>query len=160
VSVSVLSRRYWDGTRAWYDPPGAWLTTPGTEAMPAIGCPDEDVNRNGVLNPGEDLNANNRIEAGNIVTAVAQGVGGSTVRTDVNGFALVDLYYPQEYAYWLEVTLEARTSVQGTEFSERTTFLLSGSTTDFTNENVEPPGYRSPFGTDGLCGTPPPPDGV
>jgi hypothetical protein len=77
----------------------------------------------------------------------------------VNGFALVDLYYPQEYAYWLEVTLEARTSVQGTEFSERTTFVVPGSVNDFSNENSEPPGYDSPFGTDGICATPPPPDG-
>jgi hypothetical protein len=159
VSVSVLSQRYWEGTRAYLTPPGVWATRPGSEAMPLPGCPDEDADRNGVLNSGEDANGNGRIEAGNIVTAVAQVGGGSTVRTDANGFAIVDVYYPQEFAYWLEVTLEARTSVQGTEFAEGTTFLLPALAADFSTQNSSPPGITSPFGTDGICATPPPPDG-
>jgi hypothetical protein len=160
VTVSVLSERYWEGRRAWLDPPGSWATRPGAEAQPLAGCVDEDINtRNGVLDPGEDLNGNNRIEAGNRVTVAAQGGGGSTVRTDANGFALVDIFYPQDHAYWLEVTIEARTAVQGTEFAESTTFVLEGLASDFSNEDVAPPGVASPFGTDGNCGTPPPPDG-
>lgn len=159
VSMSVLSERYWDGVRAYVDPPGAYVSRPGIEALPTAGCVDEDINRNGSLDPGEDMNGNSRIEAGNIVTAVAQAGGGSTVTTDVNGFALVDVYWPQEYAYWLEVTLEARTAVQGTEFAESTTFVLPGSDDDFTNQNTAPPGFISPFGSDGSCATPPPPDG-
>jgi Bacterial Ig-like domain (group 1) len=157
LTVSVLSVRYWDGIRVWNTK--IWETVPGVEALPAAGCPDEDVDRNGTLNAGEDMNGNNRIEAGNIAAAAASVTGGSTVTTDQNGFALVDVFYPQEYAYWLEVTLDARTSVQGTEFSRRTTFVLPGLAADFSQENSEPPGLYSPFGTDGLCGTPPPPDG-
>jgi hypothetical protein len=156
VSVSILSERYWDGVRAYVEPPGAWVTRPGSEALPAAGCVDEDANRNGVLDlPGEDANGNLRIEAGNIATVVAQVGGGSTVRTNTNGFAIVDVYYPQNYAYWLEVTLEARASVQGTEFAEAATFVLEGLAADFATENTAPPGLASPFGTDGLCGTPP-----
>jgi hypothetical protein len=157
VNVSVLSRRYWDGTRVWNGT--IWETVPGIEALPLVACPDEDINRNGVMDPGEDGNANGRIEAGNIALVAAHDVGGSTVKTDKNGFAFVDVFYPQQYAYWLEVTLEARASVQGTEFSERATFVLPGATTDFNQEDTEPPGLYSPFGTDGICGTAPPPDG-
>jgi hypothetical protein len=170
VSVSILSERYWEGARVFIDP--IWRTEPGAQAFPHLGAPtaathpsgsgcvDEDFdNRNGILDPGEDINGNGQIEAGNKATAVAQDGGGSTVTTDVNGFAIVDVYYPQEYAYWLEVTLEARTAVQGTEFAESTTFVLPGSAADFTNEDVAPPGASSPFGTDGTCETPPPPDG-
>jgi len=81
------------------------------------------------------------------------------VTTDNNGFALVDVYYPQQYAYWLEVTLEVRASVQGTEFSKRATFMLPGTANDFNDPKKAPPGETSPFGTDGVCATPPPPDG-
>ncbi len=157
LTVSVLSERYWDGTRFYNG--SFWETVPGVEAMPAAGCPDEDINRNGVLDPGEDLNANSRIEAGNIATVAAHLVGGSAVKTDNNGFAFVDVFYPKEFAYWLEVTLDARASVQGTEFSKRATFLLPGSADDFNDSKKAPPGLTSHFGTDGLCGTAPPPDG-
>jgi len=157
LTVSVLSEHYWDGTR--FPTTDGWRTQIGLDALPTAGCPDEDINRNGVLNPGEDLNGNGRIEAGNIATVAASTTGGSTVTTDKNGFAFVDVFYPQQYAYWLEVTLEVRASVQGTEFSKRQTFFLRGTTTDFADPKKAPPGQSSPFGTDGICATPPPPDG-
>lgn len=159
VSISALSQRYWDGERVYADPPGQWITEPGQQALPEEGCPDEDINRNGILDTGEDQNGNDRIEAGNIATAAAQDGGGSTVTTDENGFALVDVFWPQEYAYWLEITLEARAAVEGSEHSEATTFVLPGLADDFTEQDTSPPGLESPFGTDGNCGTPPPPDG-
>ncbi|MEO8463982.1 MAG: Ig-like domain-containing protein [Gammaproteobacteria bacterium] len=157
LTVSVLSERYWEGVR--FPTTDGWRTLIGTDALPLAGCPDEDINRNGVLDTGEDLNANHRIEAGNIATVAASTVGGSTVTTDTNGFASVDVFYPQQDAYWLEVTLEVRASVQGTEFSKRSTFVLPGTADDFSDPKKAPPGESSPFGTDGICGTPPPPDG-
>jgi hypothetical protein len=157
LTVSVLSERYWEGSRAFVDPPGAWVTRLGTEALPALGCPDEDINnRNGILDAGEDLNGSGRIEAGNIASAVAQDGGGNTITTDVNGFALVDLFYPQDHGLWVEVTLEARTSVQGSEFAESQTFRLPILAADVAQETTAPPGPDSPFGADGDCGTPPP----
>lgn len=160
VTLSVHSVRYWEGRRAFVDPPGLWVTARGSEALPAIGCQDEDQNRNGILDvvPDEDFNDSGLIEAGNIASVIARG-GGSTVITDQNGFALIDIYYPQQYAEWLEVTLEVRTSVQGTEFRRSATFVLAGLASDFQNEDIAPPGVDSPFGTDGLCNTPPPPLG-
>jgi Bacterial Ig-like domain (group 1) len=176
VTLSVLSQLYWEGVRTF--PPGAqsW-TQPSGPGFPAcfdedtnrngaldgaedglVNCngvldPGEDVNNNGVLDLGEDFNGSCRIEAGNIATVSVQGVGGGTLTTDQNGFGLVDVQYPQEYAYWLEVTLEARTSVQGTEFGKATTFLLPGSVNDFGSENTSPPGVVSPFGIDQNCAT-------
>lgn len=159
VTFGVLSERYWEGNR--FFPPGAngW----STNAIPGGGCVDEDIqtgdpnfDRNGVLDPLEDVNGNGQIEAGNIATAVAQVGGGGTLTTDENGFGIIDVYWPQEYAGYLEVTLEARTTVQGTEFAESTTFILDGAASDFNNEDVAPPGVTSPFGLDGLCNTPAP----
>lgn len=153
VTLGVLSERYIEGVRVKV--PGA-----GWDTDQRAFCADEDLNRNGLLDTGEDQNGNGRLEAGNIATVVAQGSGGGAVTTDENGFALIDLFWPQEYAYYLEVTLEARTSVQGSESSKSTTFQLDGLADDFNDENVAPPGVNSPFGTDGNCGTPPPPDGT
>lgn len=157
VQLSILSRRYWDGVRKWNGK--IWETVIGTEALPTAGCPDEDVNHNGVLDPGEDLNANGKIEAGNIATVVPDTGTASTATTDKNGFALFWVYYPQQYAYWLEVSLTAKLTVQGTEFSETTVFVPDGVSTDFSQETVTPPGIVSPFGSDGICATAPPPDG-
>ena len=157
VQISILSRRYWDGTRKWNGL--NWETAIGVEALPAAGCPDEDVNRNGVLDPGEDLNGNGKIEAGNIASVVPDTGTANTITTDKNGFALFWVYYPQQYAYWFEVALTAKLTVQGTEFSETTVFVPPGAATDFTTQNTAPPGPISPFGSDGICATPPPPDG-
>jgi hypothetical protein len=55
--------------------------------------------------------------------------------------------------------LTAKLTVQGTEFSETTVFIPDGAATDFTQQNNTPPGLVSPFGSDGVCATPPPPDG-
>ena len=141
VTFSVLSERYWDGYRTFPLGGNAWVTT----TIPAAGCIDEDIltgnpssDRNGVLDPGEDNNSNGEIEAGNIATAVDQASGGSTLTTDVNGFGIIDVYYPQEYAYYLEVTLEARAGVQGSESAESTTFVVPGLAADFNSENTSP----------------------
>jgi hypothetical protein len=156
VAVSILSRRYWGGTRTFVaGPPAQWVTP----RNPAAGCPDEDVNHNGVLDAGEDQNGNNKIEAGNILTVVPDTGTASTATTDAHGFATVSVYYPQAYAYWLEVIMTVKVTVQGTEFSESTVFVPDGSASDFTNQNVAPPGVVSPFGSDNSCATPPPPDG-
>jgi hypothetical protein len=93
------------------------------------------------------------------LTVVPETGTASTATTDKNGFALFDVFYPQAYAYWLEVSLTAKLSVQGTEFSETTVFVPDGSAADFTSQSNTPPGVVSPFGSDQNCATPPPPDG-
>ena len=173
LAMSVLSQRYFKGTRV---PSGTgWATCytiPQDEANCIIGtppsstvtqgCADEDFNRNGVLDPGEDKNGNNpatvsptfpvgypTLEAGNIAT-VAPTTSGSFV-TDDSGFAFATVYYPQEYAYYLQVTLQAQASVQGTAFFASSTFLLPGTATDFNSLLNAPPGLVSPFGKSTTC---------
>lgn len=143
VQLSILSENYRKGFRVWNGV--NWVTT-----ITAT-CPDEDVNNNGILDPGEDLNSSTLLEAGNIAAVSVQGVGGGTLTTDANGFGFVDIFYPQEFAYYIESLLTATASVAGTEFAEPTTFVLTGSAADFTNENVAPPGVTSPFGVSADC---------
>ena len=115
-------------------------------------CADEDVNRDGILQPAEDFNSSGRIEAGNIASISAQGTGGGTLTTDANGFGFADLFYPQEYAYYLDTILQATVAdVGGTEFAEALNVTLTGAASDFNNQNVAPPGLVSPFGTSGTC---------
>lgn len=144
LTVSVLSVRYLKGRRAWTGT--SWAGYEG--GAPTGICADEDVNRNGVLDPGEDANGSTRLEAGNIAL-----VAPSAVTTDTNGVALIGVLYPQEHAYWLEVQLEARTTVAGTETARATTFLLPGLASDFNRQDVAPPGPVSPFGVN-ACAAP------
>jgi hypothetical protein len=141
LNMSVLSTRYLKGSRAYVL--GSW--TGYNPANPPT-CPDEDTNRNGQLDPGEDTNLSTLLEAGNKALVTP-----NSVTTNAQGFANVTVLYPQQYAYWLEVALEARTSVQGTEFRSNSTFLLPGLAGDFTNQNNAPPGPTSPFGVN-VCG--------
>lgn len=142
VVLSLLSERYNKGN--WVLPlAGDWQQNITTS--PA--CFDEDVNRNGILDAGEDFNGSGEIEAGN-VAAVVPG----SVTTDASGFALVDVIYPQEFARWVQVVLEAQTSVQGTESSSSARFVLPIAASDVARE-TNPPGNPSPFGQTGDCST-------
>jgi hypothetical protein len=133
--VSIVSDSYFKGTREFNG-------TSWRGYNPLFGpCADEDVNRNGVLDVSEDFNSSTRLEAGNIALVTP-----SNVVTNASGVALVDVLYPQEHAYWVNVTLEASASVQGTEFKRASHFLLPGATSDFSTEDTAPPGETSPFG--------------
>jgi hypothetical protein len=146
LSLRALSTRYWKGF--WFKPVPA-TTPPWSQTISAGPCADEDTNRNGVLDPTEDFNGNGRIEAGNIVTVTP-----SNAVTDADGFVLVNIYYPQEHAYWLEIDLSANTTVQGTEYVRSSVFTLPGLAADYTSANVSPPGVVSPFGSAGSCNNP------
>ena len=84
-------------------------------------CDNEDVNLNGILDRGEDSlgNSNGRLDPGN-VAAVPQ-----TITTDATGFALFDVLYAKEFT-WVEVELEARAFVAGSEGLSRARFFLNG----------------------------------
>jgi hypothetical protein len=148
VQAGILSNAYMKGFWFYDLVLSGWV-----QNITAGPCADEDVNRNGVLDVGEDFNASGRIEAGNIATVVAQGGNGGTFMTDAGGFGIIDVFYPQDHAQWVHVTLEATTSVQGTEFAESSNFVLPISSDDVDDENDNPPGIISPFGSGGAAPT-------
>ena len=169
LSMSVLSEFYFKGYRVkgaqvWencytYPIDQCTSTTPkgaGSQLLPlntTWGCADEDVNRNGILDVdltatppySEDNNHNNLLDAGNIAL-----VSPNSVTTNASGFINVSVFYPAEYAYWLQVTLQAQASVQGTAFSAQSTFYLPGLKDDFVIA-AAPPGPVSPFGRGNAC---------
>ncbi len=99
---------------------------------------------NGVLDPGEDQNANNRLDPGNVASVTA------TV-TDNTGHGTLSIVYAKDYAWWVNVKLEAFASTSGSTASAFVTFDLPGLASDYTNPNVDPPGNPSPFGTSTTC---------
>lgn len=150
VQVSINSLRWLQGCYCLGE--SSWSRNPvGVTAI----CNDEDENRNGVLDSqpsvaeDEDHNLNGRIEAGNIALVSAQGgTAGqaANVVTDATGTALVDVLYPQNYGGWLEVEIEAKASVAGTETRRTVKFFLEPKAEDLANTSASPPGELSPFG--------------
>lgn len=129
---------------------GKVLTVTGASTVPNAdnadqACTNEDVNRNGILNPGEDTNNNGVLDPGNVVAVPA------SVVTDATGFALFDLVYAREFT-WVEIELEARATVSGSEASTTARFFLPGLASDFNDCEVSPPGQVSPFGVATTCG--------
>lgn len=141
LSVTIKSVSYIKGSRGFDNVLDRWVTNPSAAA-----CPDEDLDKDGVLDAGEDTNTSGFIEAGNIAT-----VSPTTITTDANGFAIIAVTYPQDHAEWVNVELTARTSVQGTEYARAVRFLLPISADDVDDDNNTPPGVISPFGVANVC---------
>ena len=95
------------------------------------GYPNEDLNRNEILDMGEDTyypNSSPLPTSGNKQLDPAKSTAGSvpaTVTTDDNGVAQFDYLYLKNYAGWLDVEVRATTLVYGSETSSVLEFGLS-----------------------------------
>ncbi len=98
---------------------------------------NEDLNRNGILDPGEDtvggIFDNNRLDPGGVVSIP------SNVTTDSNGFGGFNLVYAKGYGPWVTVEVTATTNVSGTE--SKAVLLLP-----LAVEDGDTPYLNSPFG--------------
>jgi Bacterial Ig-like domain (group 1) len=153
VNFTVTSLGYIKGQRAWNGT--TWITVFNTVASDPYayilnnidGCRTEDVNGNGVLDPGEDYNLNGKLDPGLVVST---DVGSAT--TSNGGSATVNLIYPKDHAYYVAVELTATATVTGTQSSTSAVFWLPGLAADFNSQTVSPPGPTSPYGTAATCG--------
>lgn len=134
--VNFTKGRLVRGTTVWdYDIPS--LTT----------CVNEDVDRDGILDAGEDLSTDGQLTPGNPASLTA-----STVTTAANGVATFDLQYGENFANWVTVLITAKTSVGGTESVKTQLYALSPSSADM-QATTTPASAVSPFGT-GTCTQP------
>lgn len=62
-------------------------------------CPNEDLNRNGVIDSGEDVNGSQQLDPRKSDVSITL-VGSTT--TDANGVAVLQLEYPQNIASWVK----------------------------------------------------------
>ena len=108
------------------------------------GCPNEDLNRNGILDAGEDANNNGRLEPGNVATVPRSPA------LSPDGTVQFNLRYPQDRGNWITLELRARAAVSGTEATEIASFRLPISEDDADN----PPGPVSPYGVAASCSDP------
>jgi hypothetical protein len=142
VRFSLIPTRYAKGFYTFPLGASAWIQTVTAT------CASEDININGILDPGEDLNTNGKLDPGNVASVNASAT------TDANGVALATLEYARSFASWVEVRLQASAGVVGNDPPTTATFFLVGLASDYTDKNVAPPGAISPYGTAASCANP------
>jgi len=127
--------------------------------LTTIICDAEDINNNGVLNTGEDLNGSGSLEPTNPATLDQHPEetptflpGSDRIITDTSGFGFFSVTYPISQANWVTMRITASTNVVGTEESETYDFTLFVALADVENYPASPPGgTASPYGTSNLC---------
>lgn len=103
-------------------------------------CLNEDTNRNGLLDAGEDVNSNGVIEPRKADVIISY-VGGQV--TGTNGRATIQVEYPQSVAYWIDYAVKVTTNVAGSEGSVEKLYLTQGLEGDVTNGSFRKPPYGS-----------------
>jgi len=91
--------------------------------------PNEDINENLFMDPGEDANNDGELTPPNS----AAGNLPSTVITDENGVANFDLIYLKASAAWITNRIQASTYVHGTETVSSISFVLPNHVDDVCN---------------------------
>lgn len=147
VSIEAWPTDYYKGF--WVQPIILGEPQPWEQVITAGPCFNEDVNRDGILNPGEDFNNNGVLDPGNVVT-----VSQANLVTDETGFADFDVVYFQQFAQWIDLELTARATVAGSEATEQVFFRLPILASDVAADSPNPPGNPSPFGVADSCANP------
>ena len=106
-------------------------------------CDNEDLNGNGILDEGEDINGDAQLTPGNVVAVQSQGI------TDANGQVLFTLSYPKAFGAWTTVSITANGESQGSESSEQHDYGLSVASDDLTDSASPPP--ANPYGESANC---------
>jgi len=147
ITLTIHSKYY---NKGHWTPGSPWSWTP---TIAAPGCPNEDANLNGVLDPGEDTsgtgNNNGKLDPGDIALAVP-----GSVTTGTDGSATFTVNYPEDHAMWVTSTLTATATAQGTETSTSSTFQLPMLASKISSATVTPPGVVSPYGQAATCTDP------
>lgn len=102
-------------------------------------CANEDLDFDGVNDPGEDANNNGILDPGN------RAVIDDEVVTDESGRGLATFTYSAEYAFWYSYVITAVARVEGTETSHTARGTLPVLVTDLEGEG-SPPNEVSPYG--------------
>ena len=103
-------------------------------------CLNEDTNRNGLVDSGEDINSNGSIEPRKADVIISY-VNGQV--TGTNGRATIQVEYPQSVAYWLDYAVKVTTNVAGSEGLVEKVYLTQALEDDVKNGSFLKPPYGS-----------------
>ncbi len=148
VTFSVQSIAYYTGHMVFISPTWQPLyAVPAPSACPAVYV----YENNGVVvtpspSPPVPPNYVHTLIPGSVVTTDV-----SSAVTGTGGSANVNLIYPKDHAYWVQVALTATATVAGTQNSTTAEFILPGLAADYNNQAVSPPGAISPYGESNSC---------
>ncbi len=100
ITPSLDLGGYGKGYWAWNAATEKWERSPdaGSNGLLSATCVNEDLNRNGVIDAGEDVNNSKQLEPRKSDVAIT--LVGAT-RTDANGVAVLQLEYPQSLGSWV-----------------------------------------------------------
>jgi hypothetical protein len=124
-------------------------------------CANEDVNRNGVLEAGENINGGIPYPDGTFNTRLDPGKSDVSVsllqsKTRTDGTAELQLQYAKSFATWVDVKITvAASGVSGTE--GRATYFVAPIPADsasINNKDVAPAYALSPYGDATSCADP------
>lgn len=142
ITISVYPRKYGKGYLAYNEVQEQWDYVQNTR------CDNEDINRNGILDAGEDVNGDGILWPGLPVI-----ISASNLTTDSNGYGGFKMRYGKNYAWWLDTQITAKALVGGTESSVTLNYSLEMLTADAKIKS-DPPNKVSPFRIATSCSNP------
>lgn len=140
-------------------PVGSNVSIPDATTSPStygfrVACINEDLNRNGFVDPGENINGSldsfgqPTLQPRRSDILISYATPGVT-KTDANGILLIKVEYSQQLATWLEYHVRASTSVAGSQGTAERAFISSFIKGDEVNGSFLTPPYGS-----GSCSSP------
>ena len=126
---------------------GRWVKADGDAAV----CANEDVNRNGVLEAGEDTNGDGQLwpRKPDVIVSLLQ------TSTGADGTATLQIEYAQDHGSWVDALITvAASGVSGSE--GRATYLVAPVPVSASAITAAPPPafVVSPYGVQPSCSTP------
>jgi hypothetical protein len=140
ITPSIDLTNYYKG---FYVVPGAWTNDPNVGGYRSAACANEDANKNGVLEAGEDINGNGQLDPRKSDVAISL-IGGGT--TDSSGVATLQIQYPKSVATWINFKiLVSASGVLGTEGRASFSGILPAAASEFSSQS-DPSFKFSPYG--------------